>query len=108
MIPSGPLTILFNMMIVVYLFALGLFHLMIFKVNRSLKYEDRISSLSLLETRGLERTESTLRRCLSWKSSVFGDLISHDFIFLCCRSVVCRSFLVQAAREVIDAPACNC
>jgi len=42
MIPSGPLTILFNMMIVVYLFALGLFHLMIFKVNRSLKYEDRI------------------------------------------------------------------
>jgi hypothetical protein len=42
MVPSGPLTILFGMMIVVYLFTLGFFHLMIFKVNRGLPYEDRI------------------------------------------------------------------
>src|SRR5690349_9831378 len=42
MIPSGPITILFSVMIVVYLFALALFHLMILKVNRNLTYEDRI------------------------------------------------------------------
>jgi|SRR5215469_18370772 len=42
MVPSGPLTILFSAMIVVYLFAFGLFHLMIFRVNRGLAYEERI------------------------------------------------------------------
>lgn len=42
MIPSGPLAILFSALIVVYLLAFGLFHLMIFKVNRGLTYEDRI------------------------------------------------------------------
>lgn len=42
MVPSGPLTILFSAMIIVYLVAFGLFHLMIFKVNRALPYEDRI------------------------------------------------------------------
>lgn len=42
MTPSGPLTILFSAVIIVYLFAFGLFHLMIFKVNRALAHKGRI------------------------------------------------------------------